>query len=178
MTQSNNGTTQGVLYIIVCASRVAGRADGLIVAAQNAGWDVCVIATPKAMNFIDKAALEKITKRPVRHDYKRPEEPDLFPPANAIIVFPATFNTINKWAAGISDTLALGLLNEYTGRKKPILAIPCVTTNSGLDSHPAFARSISLLREYGVGVLYEPEKYPPRNEIPSEIILETLASIC
>jgi hypothetical protein len=146
----------------------------LIVAAQKARWDVCVIATPKAMNFIDKTVLEKLTRYPVRNDYKRPEEPDIFPPAEAIIAFPATFNTINKWAGGISDTLALGLLNEYTGRKKPVLAVPVVTTGSGLDSHPAFARSISLLREYGVWVLYDPEMYPPRNEIPPEIILETL----
>jgi hypothetical protein len=35
------------------------------------------------------------------------------PPADAIAVAPATYNTINKWAAGISDTLALGILCEY-----------------------------------------------------------------
>lgn len=174
MAQSNSALTRGVLYLIVCGSRVAGRIDGLIIAAQKAGWDVCIIATPKAMNFIDKDALEELTGRPVRNDYKRPEDPDIFPPANALIAFPATFNTINKWAAGISDTLALGLLNEYTGRKKPVLAIPCVTTGSGLDSHPAFARSLSLLHEYGVRVLYDPVTYPPRNEIPPEMILSTL----
>jgi hypothetical protein len=146
----------------------------LIILAQKAGWDVCVIVTPQAMNFIDKAALEEMTHRAVRNAYKRPEEPDIFPPADAVIAFPVTFNTINKWASGISDTLALGVLNEYTGRKKPVLAIPCVTTGSGLDSHPAFVRSLSLLREYGVQVLYDPEKYPPRNEIPPETILENL----
>lgn len=177
MTQFDSALMQGTLYIIACASRVAGRIDGLIVAAQKAGWDVCVIATPSAMKFIDKATLEALTGRPVRNDYKRPEEPDIFPPADGIIAFPVTFNTINKWAAGISDTLALGLLNEYTGRKKPVLAIPVVTTGSGLDTHPAFSRSITLLREYGIRVLYEPEKYSPRNEIPTEIILETFKSL-
>jgi flavoprotein len=35
------------------------------------------------------------------------------------VVAPATFNTINKWAQGISDTLALGLLNEATGLGLP-----------------------------------------------------------
>ncbi len=153
---------------------MAERIDGLTIAAQQSGWDVCIIATPKALNFIDKVALEELTGRPVRHDYKRPEEPDLFPQADAIIAFPTTFNTINKWAAGISDTLALGLLNEYTGRRKLVLAVPCVTNGSGLDSHPAFARSLSLLREYGVRVLYDPETYHPRNEIPPNIILGDL----
>ncbi|HEU5383358.1 MAG TPA: flavoprotein [Ktedonobacteraceae bacterium] len=173
MTESAHHT----LYIIACASRVAGRIDKLILAAQEAGWNVCVIATPKAVNFIDQDALEKLTGYPVRNDYKRPEEPDILPPADALIAFPATFNTINKWALGISDTLALGLLNEYTGRKKPVLAVPVVTTNSGLDSHPAFSRSMALLREYGVSVLYDPERYPPRNEVPPETILQTLTQL-
>ena len=34
------------------------------------------------------------------------------PPPTALLVGPATFNTINKWAAGIADTLALGLLQS------------------------------------------------------------------
>jgi phosphopantothenoylcysteine synthetase/decarboxylase len=165
---------QRTLYIIACASRVASRIDKLIIEAQRAGWNVCVIATPKAVNFIDQAALEQLTGYPVRNDYKHPEEQDVLPPADALIAFPATFNTINKWALGISDTLALGLLNEYTGRKKPVLAVPVVTTNSGLDSHPAFARSLAQLREYGVAVLYDPDRYPPRNEVPAEIIFQTL----
>lgn len=173
MTESSRRT----LYIIACASRVAGRLDKLIISAQEAGWTVCVIATPRAVNFMDQQALEKLTGYPVRNDYKRPEEPDILPFADALIAFPATFNTINKWAAGISDTLALGLLNEYTGRKKPVLAVPVVTTNSGLDTHPAFARNMALLREYGVSVLYDPERYPPRNEVPAEIILQTLIQL-
>ena len=41
-----------------------------------------------------------------------------------MIVAPATFNTINKWAAGISDTLALGLLTEAIGKKIPVVALP------------------------------------------------------
>ncbi len=93
------------------------------------------------------------------------------------LVHRLSFNTVNKWALGISDTLALGLLCEYIGLKMPIVAIPCVLTASGLDSHPAFARSIAQLREYGVCVIYEPEKYPPKNEVPWEIILDELHRI-
>jgi hypothetical protein len=32
-----------------------------------------------------------------------------------VVVAPATFNTINKWALGIIDTLVLGILNEALG---------------------------------------------------------------
>jgi len=70
---------------------------------------------------------------------------------------PATFNTINKWAAGISDTLALGLLNEAIGLGLPVIAVP--TANVALIRHPAFVRSIAELRACGVRVLFDPERY-------------------
>ena len=168
---------RGVLYNITCAASSATLVPNFVVQAQASGWDVCVITTPQGTMFIDIPQLEQLTKHPVRSEYKRPEEPDVLPRADAIVVFPATFNTINKWALGISDTLALGLLCEYMGLKMPIVAIPCVLTDSGLDSHPAFPRSIAQLREYGVHVLYEPEKYPPKNEVPWNVILDELHRI-
>jgi phosphopantothenoylcysteine synthetase/decarboxylase len=75
-----------------------------------------VIATPSARSFLDAAQLEQLTGTPVRTDYKRPDEPDVFPPPDAIIVAPATFNTVKKWTAGISDTLALGVVCEAIGK--------------------------------------------------------------
>jgi phosphopantothenoylcysteine synthetase/decarboxylase len=172
MTQDRS-TPRGVLYIISCASRPAQRVPDLVQAAQAAGWEACVVVTPQATKFVDTPLLEELTGYPVRSEYKRPEEPDVLPRADAIVVFPATFNTLNKWVLGISDTLALGLLCEYMGLKMPIVAVPCILTNSGLDAHPAFPRSIAQLREYGVHVIYEPDKYPPKNEVPWKVILET-----
>ena len=166
-----------VLYVIACGSSSATLTPNVVMQAQSAGWVVCVIATPYGTNFLDIPLLEEITKYPVRSEYKRPEEPDLLPRADAIVVFPATFNTINKWALGISDTLALGLLSEYTGLKMPIVAVPCFRTGGGLDTNPAFKRSVRMLRRYGVDVFYEPETYPPKNRVPSEEILKRLDQI-
>jgi flavoprotein len=44
------------------------------------------------------------------------------------VVAPAAFNTINKWAAGISDTLAHGLLTEAIGKGLPVVALPFINT--------------------------------------------------
>ena len=170
----NRASSRGVLYIICCASRPAQRVQDLVRLAQAEGWDVCVIVTPQGTKFVDVPLLEQLTGHPVRSEYKRPEEPDVLPRADAIVVFPATFNTLNKWALGITDTLALGLLCEYTGLGMPIVVVPGVTTGSGLDSHPAFFKSMQFLRECGVCVLHEPEKYPPKNEVPWDVILDTL----
>lgn len=165
---------KSVLYTIVCAAGAASQVREFVVAAQKADWDVCVILTPSATRFVDATDLAQLTRHPVRSDYKQPGEQDVLPRADALLVFPATFNTINKWALGISDNLALGLLCEFTGLKQPILAIPVVRKGGGLDMHPAFMRSIRMLRRYGVHVFYEPETYVPRNEVPGEVILDEL----
>jgi phosphopantothenoylcysteine synthetase/decarboxylase len=146
-----------VLYLIACAAPPARDADVLVKLAQQAGWKVCVIATPSARSFIHSSALEVLTGYPVRSNYKRPDEPDVLPPADAMIVAPATFNTINKWAAGISDTLALGLVTEAIGKRLPLVAMPFL--NTAQAQHPAFTRSVEELRSWGVQVLFGPEVY-------------------
>ena len=165
---------QKVLYNIVCASSSAPLAEMLVTQAQADGWDVCVITTPQGVNFFDISTFEQITGHPVRSEYKHPREPDILPRADAIVVFPATFNTINKWANGISDTLAVGLLCEYMGLGYPIIAVPCFRTGGGLDTHPAFFKSMELLRTCRVNVIYEPETYPPKNQVPPQVILHAL----
>ena len=166
-----------VLYLITCASSSAPRAYQCIEVARQRGWDVCSILTPSAQRFVDAARLEQMTDHPVRSEYKDPDEPDVLPRADAILVYPATFNTLNKWAMGISDTLVVGLLSEYTGLKMPIVAVPCFLTGGGLDTNPAFRRSVRLLRRAGIRVMYEPETYPPKNWIPAEVALETLEAL-
>ncbi len=165
---------KGVLYTIACAASSATLVPNFVMHAQAVGWTVCVITTPQGTKFLDIPLVEQVTGYPVRSEYKRPEEPDILPRADAIVVFPATFNTINKWALGISDTLATGILCEYTGLKMPIVTVPCFRTGGGLNGDPAFFRSLQMLRDYGVRVLYEPEQYPPKNQVPPDVILEVL----
>ena len=112
--------TRPVLYIVACGAPPASQLPAFVRDAQLQGWDVCVVATPDGIKFLDAGNLAGLTGHPVRFRYKRPDEPDVLPPPNALAVVPATFNTINKWAQGISDTLALGLLNEAVGLRLPI----------------------------------------------------------
>ncbi|MCA1601519.1 MAG: flavoprotein [Acidobacteria bacterium] len=139
-----------VLYVITCATSAAQDAGKLVTLAQERGWRVCVIATPSALEFIDKAVLEEQTGFLVRHTYKRPGTEDVLPLADAMIVGGASFNTLNKWALGISDTLALGLLTEGIGLGIPIVALPFL--NAAQAAHPAFGRNIDMLRAAGVKV--------------------------
>lgn len=144
-----------VLYVLACGAPPARDVHILVKLAQGRGWEVCVITSPRGRTFVDVAALEAATGHPVRSEYKRPGEPDVLPPADAIIVAPATVNTVNKWAAGICDTLPLGLLVEGIGKRVPIVAMPF--TNHAQAAHPAFAENIARLRSWGVTVLYAPD---------------------
>ena len=155
----NRSGGPGVLYIVVCGSPRAGKVRELITRAQAGGWETCVVATPDALRFIDRAALEQQTGHPVPDQYRRMDEINLLPPPDAIIVCPATFNTINKLAAGISDTFALGLLTEAIGKRLPLVIAPSL--NSAQAAHWAFDRSIAELRAAGVIVLYGPGVYEP-----------------
>jgi phosphopantothenoylcysteine synthetase/decarboxylase len=150
-----------VLYVIACGGRPAADLPGFVKQLQDDGWTVCVVSTPSGVKFLDAESLAELTGYPVRSDYKRPEEPDILPPADAFAVAPATFNTINKWAHGISDTLALGLLNEAVGLGFPIIAVPW--PNVALARHPVFPRSVAELREWGISVLLDPDSLPSPN---------------
>jgi phosphopantothenoylcysteine synthetase/decarboxylase len=147
--------TRRVLYVVACGSPAAREVGSLVELAKRAGWDVCVIGTPDALKWLDLPRLAAQTGHPIRHRYKHPGDLDVLPTAHAMIVAPATVNTINKWAAGIADTLALGLLVEGLGRGLPIVALPY--TNAAMAAHPAFGENVSRLRGWGVTVLYGPE---------------------
>lgn len=137
------------LYVVVCAAGIAADVSKLITAAQERDWEVGVIATPVAMNgFFDTDAVEALTGRPIRSAWRTPADPRPFPPPDAVVVAPATFNTLNKWAAGIADTLALGTLCEAYGLGVPIAALPCVA--EALAAHPAYQDSLIRLRGMGV----------------------------
>lgn len=162
-----------VLYLMVCAAPPAQQTQEVVPLLQAAGWDVCVIATPQASRWMDAEAIATRSGHLVRTDYKLPGEADPLPKADAMLVMPATFNTINKWALGIGDTLVTSILCEALGRgTPPIVAVPCLKMD--LVRHPAFSRSIAVLRECGVHVLHQPERYPSPLMVPWNEILATL----
>jgi hypothetical protein len=165
------------LYVVVCAAGIAAGVPALITAAQRRNWEVGVIATPVAMGgFFDTAAVESQTGRAVRSAWRTPSDPRPFPSPDAVVVAPATFNTVNKWAAGSADTLALGTLCEAAGLGVPVAVLPCVA--DALAVHPAYRDSLIRLRGMGVrfGEPYsgEPDEYGGRPDFGWERALDLL----
>lgn len=148
------------LYVIVCGAGPATDVATLVRLAQAGGWTVCLATTPAGRPFIDATELERLTGYPVRTEFRKAGDPEpSWPLADAIVVAPATINTVCKWVAGIADNLVLSMLFECMGVDVPIVVAPNV--NPSLARHPAFQRSVQLLREWGVRVLYDRSAPPP-----------------
>jgi hypothetical protein len=142
------------LYLFGSAAPPVFDTARVIADAQARGWDVRLGLTPTAAHWLDDQldALAGLTGGPVRSEYKMPGEPDVWPKADAILFAPATFNTINHWALGLTSTFVIGVVAEGIGKGIPIVTMPCV--NSAYAQHPQFDRSVDALRKAGVTVLY------------------------
>lgn len=148
-----------VLYLVICGAGPADQIDRMVTLAQADGWDVHCLATPSAVqHFLDLAALEALTGHVVRTGHQRAGQPAL-PRADAVIVAPATYNTINKWAAGIADNYVLTQLAELTGLGVPIAVLPFV--NTALAANRVFDRSVAELRAAGITVLFGDNGFVP-----------------
>jgi Flavoprotein len=147
-----------VLSIVVCGAGPAVEIETFVKMAIDRGWTVHVIATPAALAFFDQATIAALTGNPVRSQYSPPGAPRSQAP-DAVVVAPASYNTINKWAQGIADTYALGMLAEKTGMGVPIAVLPFV--NIALASRAPFQRSVKSLRAEGVSILLGSGAFEP-----------------
>jgi phosphopantothenoylcysteine synthetase/decarboxylase len=145
------------LAVVACGAGPARHVNILVELAQRSGWGVRVIATPSAVPFLDIRRLESATNISVRSEqqWAEPTRGRQLPDVDSVIIAPATFNTINKLAAGISDSYALTVVNDALGHGTPVVAVPFV--NSDLAGRRPFRRSIELLREDGVRVIFGEE---------------------
>ncbi|MGW6979388.1 flavoprotein [Streptomyces sp. NPDC054932] len=153
--------TTRTLYLLCSAAPPVFEIAGVVEEAQRRGWDVCLGLTPTAADWLTDSlpGLAALTGHPVRSRYKRPGDPDVWPKADAILVAPATFNTVNAWALGLTDRFVVGVVAEGIGKEIPMAVMPCV--NSAYARHRALARSLQELREMGVAVLYGPGGFEP-----------------
>ncbi len=83
----------------------------------------------------------------------------MLPPPDAVLFAPATFNSFNSLALGLTTSWVVGYAAEALGKGVPVLVMPCV--NTALAAHPQFARSAATLREAGVHVLLGEDGFVP-----------------
>src|SRR5438132_2684318 len=144
----------------------AYKALELVRLAGKAGHAVRVIQTETSTRFVGQASFAALTGAPVltsefERDPARGAFPDQAPPehdplnhlelvrnADALLVAPASANTLAKLATGLADNL---LTTAALAATCPVLVAPAM--NDAMYEHPATAANLETLRERGVAVL-------------------------
>lgn len=120
------------------------------------GAEVRVIMTPLSKEFITPLTLATLSKSPVLVDFFDPtngdwnSHVDLGIWADAILIAPATANSIAKMANGIADNL---LLTTYLSARCPVFLAPSMDLD--MFAHPSTKNNIDTLRSFG-NIIIEP----------------------
>jgi phosphopantothenoylcysteine synthetase/decarboxylase len=171
--EGNRKPGRRVVYAIVCGAPPAADVGEFVRLARADGWEVCVLATPEGRRWVDAEALERLTGYAVRSTLVLPGEDETpLPLADALLVAPATLNTVNKFRYGIADNFAVGVLCEARGLGIPIVLAPNVKTV--LESHPAFVESLEELKRWGVHVMDQAPVPRGVRQPPWKALLEEL----
>lgn len=132
----------------VSASIAAYKAALLVRLLVKAGAEVRVIMTPAAKDFITPLTLSTLSKNPVLSELKDQDQWAnhvlLGRWADALLIAPASANTLAKMAHGDCDNL---LLAVYLAASCPVLFAPAM--DEDMWHHPATRNNIGKLLAYG-----------------------------
>lgn len=153
------------LYVTGAGSNVGTPA--LIRALLNDGARVNSVLTPNAAMVRDPEELMRVPGNHWIRDYGQTPL-DVFPFGIQLIA-PCTFNTLNKVAQGIADSLATSMIGDALGAGYPVVIAPGM--NQGQWSNPRVALSLEQLTSWGCDIV------PPRSVDRGGQMRLTLASV-
>src|SRR6201994_1516308 len=140
-----------VVYLLLSGTSTASRCPEILRGLVGLGYPtVIVIPTPNASRVIAPRELADIPGVQLVESYFdlaiRPR-----PPRGVVLFAPCSFNSLNKLAQGIADSLALSVAAEAIGRRTPVIVAPSL--NAPLLAHPVAQASLRTLPEWGVTIV-------------------------
>jgi phosphopantothenoylcysteine synthetase/decarboxylase len=143
--------TFDVAYLVLSGTTTAARCPDLLRGLLGLGFStVIAIPTPNASRVIGPRELADVTGTRLVESYFdaaiRPR-----PPRGVALFAPCGFNSLNKLAHGIADTLALSVVAEAIGRGTPVIVGPSL--NQPLLDHPVARTSLATLAGWGVTIV-------------------------
>jgi phosphopantothenoylcysteine synthetase/decarboxylase len=137
-----------VAYLVLSGTTTAARGSELLRGLVGLGFaTVIALPTPNASRVIAGRELADVPGAQVVESYFdmaiRPR-----PPRGVVLFAPCSFNSLNKLANGIADSLALSVVAEAIGRKTPVIVGPSL--NQPLLDHPEAQTSLRKLPSWGV----------------------------
>ena len=140
-----------VVYLVLSGTTTAARCPELLRALVGLGFaNVIAIPTPNASRVIAPRDLDDVEGVQVVESYFdlaiRPR-----PPRGVVLFAPCSFNSLNKLAHGIADSLALSVVAEAIGRGTPVIVGPSLI--APLLDHPEAQASLKRLPTWGVTII-------------------------
>ncbi len=142
------------LVLGVTGSIAAYKAGDIIRGLMDDGWDVTVVMTRTATEFIGEITLRTLSRNPVYVDMFesreawRPEHIDLAESATAILIAPCTANMLAKIAHGLADDV---VSCTVLAAQSPVVIAPAM--NEFMWLNPATQANVDSLRARGTHVL-------------------------
>jgi phosphopantothenoylcysteine synthetase/decarboxylase len=158
-----------VAYLVLSGTTTAARCPELLRGLVGLGFaTVIAIPTPNASRVIAPRDLADVERVQVVESYFdlaiRPR-----PPRGLVLFAPCSFNSLNKLAHGIADSLALSVVAEAIGRGTPVIVGPSL--NAPLLAHPQAQASLRILPQWGVTIVPPVDEGEGPRLAPSEQLL-------
>lgn len=166
------------ILLCVCGGVAAYKTADLTRQLRKAGAAVQVAMTTAALQFVGAATFQALSGQPVRSSLWDAQAEaamghiELARWPDAIVIAPATANTLAKLAHGLADDLVSTLCLASSA---PILAAPAM--NQRMWLHPATQANIALLQSRGLTLVGPAcgeqacgEQGPGRMSEPAEIV--------
>lgn len=139
------------VYLVLSGTTPAARGPEILRGLIGLGFEhVIALPTPNAARTISPRELADIAGAQVVQSYFdlaiRPR-----PPRGVVLFAPCSFNSLNKLAHGIADSLALSVVAEAIGRETPVIVAPSL--NAPLLAHPQAQASLRTLPQWGVTIV-------------------------
>ena len=173
---SSSGAAGGerfaVAYLVLSGTTTAARCPELLRGLVGLGFStVIAIPTPNASRVVALRDLADVAGAQVVESYFdlaiRPR-----PPRGVVLFAPCSFNSLNKLAHGIADSLALSVVAEAIGRGTPVIVGPSL--NAPLLNHPEAQASLSKLPAWGVTIVPPVDEGEGPRLAPSAVLLDAV----
>jgi phosphopantothenoylcysteine synthetase/decarboxylase len=161
-----------VAYLLLSGAATAARCPEILHGLLGLGCTtVIAIPTPNASRIVAPRELADVPGVQVVESYFdlaiRPR-----PPRGIVLFAPCGFNSLNKLAQGIADSLALSVAAEAIGRGTPVIVGPSL--NQPLLDHPVARASLVTLAGWDVTVVPPADDGQGPRLAPTERLLDAV----
>ena len=162
------------VYLILSGTTTAARCPEILRGLVGLGFpSVIAIPTPNATRTVSGRELADVPGVRVVESYFdmniRPR-----PPRGIVLFAPCGFNSLNKLAHGIADTLAHSVVAEAIGRRTPVIVAPSL--NQPLMDHPITETSLLRLESWGVRIVPPVDDGNGPRLAPTEALIAEVAA--